>query len=84
MNVQRRRLALAVLLVPWHATRAGPITERASAPSEGAALNDLTVLRTISVEALQSVRSADLRRARGASRGSGSSLAPDREQCRIP
>ncbi len=64
MNTHRRRLALVALIAPWLATCAEPAAGQASAPDAGAPVDDLTAIRSIAVDALQSARSGDLRRAR--------------------
>jgi hypothetical protein len=64
MNIHRRRLALVALIAPWLAMRADLAAGQASAPDAGAPVDDLTAIRSIAVDALQSARSGDLRRAR--------------------
>ncbi len=64
MNTHRRGLALLALIAPWLAMRTDPAAGQASAPDAGGPVDDLTAIRSIAVDALQSARSGDLRRAR--------------------
>ena len=64
MNTHRRRLALVALIAPWLATRADLAAGQASARDSGVPMDNLAAVRSIAVDALQSARSGDLRRAR--------------------